>query len=175
MISIRSSDQFTNAEIKSWLVIWELTSLCCCNQCTISNSQRFGGEVRCIRSDISYAEPLRLLGLMFALKMLRMRTVCLWVILGGHKLGLKSRLVARGKAAARASKCLMTRPGEREVTALESEEGHSDVCITAATSVREKPIIKITQAYKLHVIDTSVDYPKENWLQRSAGYSFTHS
>ena len=50
-----------------------------------------GGEVTCNQdATFLYTEPLRLIGLWFALEDATLENGCLWAIRGGHKLGLKS-------------------------------------------------------------------------------------
>src|SRR4051812_34897107 len=58
----------------------------------IFKQQRIGGEVSCHQdATFLYNEPLRLVGLWFALEDATIENGCLWAIPGAHKLGLKSR------------------------------------------------------------------------------------
>src|SRR5712671_5498514 len=60
----------------------------------IFKQPRIGGEVTCHQdATFLYTEPLRLVGLWFALEDATNDNGCLWTIPGGHKLGLKSRFV----------------------------------------------------------------------------------
>src|SRR5213080_2446581 len=60
----------------------------------IFKQPRIGGEVTCHQdATFLYSEPLRMVGLWFALEDAGVENGCLWVIPGGHKLGLKSRFV----------------------------------------------------------------------------------
>ncbi|MDX6557508.1 MAG: phytanoyl-CoA hydroxylase, partial [Blastocatellia bacterium] len=60
----------------------------------IFKQPRIGGEVTCHHdATFLYTEPLRLVGLWFALEDATIENGCLWAIPGGHKLGLKSRFV----------------------------------------------------------------------------------
>jgi phytanoyl-CoA hydroxylase len=60
----------------------------------IFKQPRIGGEVSCHQdATFLYTEPLRMVGLWFALEDASVENGCLWAIPGGHKLGLKSRFV----------------------------------------------------------------------------------
>src|SRR5882762_9344317 len=60
----------------------------------IFKQPRIGGEVTCHQdATFLYTEPLRMVGLWFALEDARIDNGCLWAIPGGHKLGLKSRFM----------------------------------------------------------------------------------
>jgi phytanoyl-CoA hydroxylase len=58
----------------------------------IFKQPRIGGEVTCHQdSTFLYTEPTDIAGLWFALEDVTIENSCLWVIPGGHELGLKSR------------------------------------------------------------------------------------
>src|SRR5437588_12855725 len=60
----------------------------------IFKQPNIGGEVTCYQdATFIYTEPLRMLGLWFALEDATIANGCLWAIPGGHKHGLKSRFV----------------------------------------------------------------------------------
>src|SRR5882762_7536438 len=60
----------------------------------IFKQPNIGGEVTCHQdATFLYTEPLRMLGLWFALEDATIENGCLWIIPGGHKRGLKSRFV----------------------------------------------------------------------------------
>jgi phytanoyl-CoA hydroxylase len=60
----------------------------------IFKQPNIGGEVTCHQdATFLYTEPLRMVGLWFALEDATIENGCLWAIPGGHKLGLKSRFV----------------------------------------------------------------------------------
>src|SRR5205085_8464716 len=60
----------------------------------IFKQPRIGGEVTCHQyATFLYTEPLKVLGLWFALEDSSIENGCLWAIPGGHKLGLKSRFM----------------------------------------------------------------------------------
>ena len=59
----------------------------------IFKQPRIGGEVTCHQdATFLFVEPLRMVGLWFALEDASVENGCLWVIPGGHKHGLKSRV-----------------------------------------------------------------------------------
>jgi phytanoyl-CoA hydroxylase len=60
----------------------------------IFKQPNIGGEVTCHQDGtFLFTEPLRVLGLWFALEDATIENGCLWAIPGGHKAGLKSRFV----------------------------------------------------------------------------------
>jgi phytanoyl-CoA hydroxylase len=60
----------------------------------IFKQPRIGGEVTCHQdATFLYTEPLKMVGLWFALEDATIDNGCLWAIPGGHRLGLKSRFV----------------------------------------------------------------------------------
>src|SRR6185369_10136370 len=60
----------------------------------IFKQPNIGGEVTCHQDGtFLFTEPLRVLGLWFALEDATTENGCLWAIPGGHKAGLKSRFV----------------------------------------------------------------------------------
>ncbi|MFZ0751373.1 MAG: phytanoyl-CoA dioxygenase family protein, partial [Pyrinomonadaceae bacterium] len=60
----------------------------------IFKQPKIGGEVTCHQdATFLYTEPLTMVGLWFALEDATIENGCLWVIPGGHRLGLKSRFV----------------------------------------------------------------------------------
>src|ERR1041385_2476420 len=67
----------------------------------IFKQPRIGGEVTCHQdATFLYAEPLKLVGLWFALEDASIENGCLWAIPGGHKLGLKSRFMRANSSEA---------------------------------------------------------------------------
>ena len=73
---------------------WELTSRLLLQSMYIFKQPNIGGEVTCHQdATFLYTEPLRMVGLWFALEDATIENGCLWVIPGGHRLGLKSRFV----------------------------------------------------------------------------------
>ena len=73
----------------------------------IFKQPNIGGEVTCHQdSTFLYTEPVQIAGLWFALEDATVKNGCLWVIPGGHRLGLKSRWVraAAGRNALRGNR-----------------------------------------------------------------------
>src|SRR5436190_20040370 len=135
----------------------------------IFKQPRIGGEVTCHQdATFLYTEPLRMVGLWFALEEATTENGCLWAIPGGHKLGLKSRFV-RAEAGGTRFETLndVTWP-EETLRPLEVKQGTVIVLNALLPHLsRENRSPKSRHAYTLHVIDGSARYPKENWLQRS--------
>jgi len=150
----------------------------------IFKQPNIGGEVTCHQDGtFLFAEPLRVLGLWFALEDATTENGCLWAIPGGHKAGLKSRFVRTSTEADRleAGYC----PAETSKTHFEvfddrpwPEENLKPLEVEKGTLIVLHPLLphlsrensspKSRHAYTLHIINSSADYPKENWLQRAA-------
>jgi phytanoyl-CoA hydroxylase len=136
----------------------------------IFKQPRIGGEVTCHQdATFLYTEPLRMVGLWFALEDATIENGCLWAIPGGHQLGLKSRFV-RAEGGGTRFELLDDSPWPVErLQPLEVKKGTLIVLHPLLPHLsRENKSSKSRHAYTLHVIDASVLYPKENWLQRSA-------
>jgi phytanoyl-CoA hydroxylase len=150
----------------------------------IFKQPRIGGEVTCHQdATFLYTEPLKMMGLWFALEDASLENGCLWAIPGGHKLGLKSRFVRVPvltdglEAGYRPPESGETRfevfddspwPEEKLVP-LEVKKGTLIVLHPLLPHLsRENRSAKSRHAYTLHVIDASVKYPEENWLQRAS-------
>jgi phytanoyl-CoA hydroxylase len=150
----------------------------------IFKQPRIGGEVICHQdATFLYTEPLRMAGLWFALEDATIENGCLWAISGGHRLGLKSRFM-RVFPATDGLEAGYRSPGtaktvfrvfddspwpEERLVPLEVKKGTLIVLHPLLPHLsRENKSPKSRHAYTLHVIDASVRYPKENWLQRSA-------
>ena len=141
---------------------------------------RIGGEVACHQdATFLYTEPLRLVGLWFALEDATVENGCLWVIPGGHKIGLKSRFIRAAAGGTRFEVFDNERWPEENLQRLEVKKGTLVVLHPLLPHLsRENTSPRSRHAYTLHVIDASVNYPKENWLQRSRemplrGFSLT--
>ena len=135
----------------------------------IFKQPRIGGEVTCHQdATFLYTEPLRLVGLWFALEDATIENGCLWAIPGGHKLGLKSRFM-RAEGGGTRVEILDDEPWpEEKVQPLEVKKGTLIVLHPLLPHLsRENRSAKSRHAYTLHVIEASVDYPAGNWLQRS--------
>lgn len=128
-----------------------------------------GGEVTCHQdATFLYTEPLRMVGLWFSLEDATVENGCLWIIPGGQKAGLKSRFV-RAQGGGTRFEIFDNSPWpEEELIPLEVKKGTLIVLHPLLPHLsRANRSAKSRHAYTLHIIDASVDYPKENWLQRS--------
>lgn len=134
----------------------------------IFKQPRIGGEVTCHQDgSFLYTEPLRMVGLWFALEDATIENGCLWAIAGGHKLGLKSRFV-RAEPGTR-FEVLDDSPWlEDKLVPLEVSQGTVIALHPLLPHLsRENRSSQSRHAYTLHVIDATVEYPQANWLQRS--------
>jgi phytanoyl-CoA hydroxylase len=136
----------------------------------IFKQPRIGGEVSCHHdATFLYTEPLRLVGLWFALEDATIENGCLWAIAGGHKLGLKSRFVRAGGGGTRFELIDDTPWPAETLRPLEVKQGTVIVLHGLLPHLsRENTSAQSRQAYTLHVIDAASNYPGNNWLQRSA-------
>jgi phytanoyl-CoA hydroxylase len=136
----------------------------------IFKQPRIGGEVTCHNdATFLYSEPLRLVGLWFALEDATIENGCLWAIPGGHKLGLKSRFVRAEGGGTRFEVIDNTPWPEDKVQPLEVKKGTVIVLHGLLPHLsRENGSTKSRHAFTLHFIDASAHYPESNWLQRSA-------
>jgi phytanoyl-CoA hydroxylase len=135
----------------------------------IFKQPKIGGEVTCHQdATFLFTQPLRMVGLWFALEDATIENGCLWAIPGAHKEGLKSRFV-RAEAGGTRFEVFDESPWpEENLQLLEVEKGSLIVLHPLLPHLsRENRSPKSRHAYTLHIIDASVDYPKENWLQRS--------
>jgi len=137
----------------------------------IFKQPHIGGAVTCHQdATFLYAEPLDLIGLWFALEDATTENGCLWVIPGGHKLGLKSRFV-RAEGGGTRFEVFDDAPWpEENLKPLEVRKGSVIVLHPLLPHLsRENRSSKSRHAYTLHIIDASAHYPKSNWLQRPPG------
>ena len=136
----------------------------------IFKQPNIGGEVTCHQdATFLYTEPLTMVGLWFALEDATIENSCLWVIPGGHKLGLKSRFLRAEGGGTRFEVFDDSPWPEDNLQPLEVEKGSLIVLHPQLPHLsRENRSPKSRHAYTLHVIDASVNYPNDNWLQRSA-------
>jgi phytanoyl-CoA hydroxylase len=150
----------------------------------IFKQPRIGGEVSCHQdATFLYNEPLRLVGLWFALEDAGVDNGCLWAIPAGHKLGLKSRFMRVLNPTDRLEAGYCPPPGEKtrfkvlddlpwpeeKLVPLEVKKGSLIVLDPLLPHLsRENRSAKSRHAYTLHIVDASSEYPASNWLQRSA-------
>ena len=135
----------------------------------IFKQPNIGGEVTCHQdATFLYTEPLRMVGLWFALEAATIENGCLWVIPGGHKLGLKSRFMRADGGGTRFEILDNTPWPQEKLQPLEVQKGTLIVLHGLLPHLsRENTSSRSRHAYTLHVIDASSRYPKENWLRRS--------
>ena len=136
----------------------------------IFKQPRIGGEVTCHQdATFLYTEPLRVVGLWFALEDATVDNGCLWVIPGGHQLGLKSRFLRAQEGGTRFEVCDDSPWPDDNLRPLEVKKGSLIVLNALLPHLsRENRSAQSRHAYTLHVIDGAAHYPKENWLQRAA-------
>ena len=135
----------------------------------IFKQPRIGGEVTCHQdATFLFTEPLRMVGLWFALEDATVENGCLWAIPGGHELGLKSRFLRAEGGGTRFEMIDDTPWPEEHVQPLEVKKGTAIVLHGLLPHLsRENRSSRSRHAYTLHGIDASADYPESNWLQRS--------
>ena len=136
----------------------------------IFKQPRIGGEVTCHQdATFLYTEPLEMVGLWFAVEDATVENGCLWAIPGRHKLGLKSRFLRAENGGTRFEVLDESPWPVDKLQPLEVKKGTLIVLNALLPHLsRENRSAKSRHAYTLHVIDGSVHYPKENWLQRAA-------
>jgi phytanoyl-CoA hydroxylase len=134
----------------------------------IFKQPRIGGEVTCHQdATFLYTEPLKVVGLWFALEDATIDNGCLWAIPGGHQLGLKSRFVRAEGGATRFEAIDDVAWPEDNLRPLEVGKGSLIVLHPLLPHLsRENRSERSRHAYTLHIIDASVSYPDTNWLQR---------
>ncbi len=162
-------DRFSRTpEIKQLVSDLAITDPLLLQSMYIFKQPRIGGEVTCHQdATFLFTEPLRMVGLWFALEDAGVDNGCLWAIPGGHKLGLKSRFV-RAEGGGTRFEVFDDKPWpEDKLQPLEVEKGTLIVLHGLLPHLsRENRSTKSRHAYTLHVIDASSDYPGVNWLQR---------
>src|SRR6266852_2466733 len=163
-------DRFSRTpEIKQLVSDLSITEPLLLQSMYIFKQPRIGGEVTCHQdATFLYTEPLRMVGLWFALEDATIDNGCLWAIPGGHKLGLKSRFI-RAESGGTRFEVLDDSPWpEEKLQPLEVEKGTLIVLHGLLPHLsRENTSPRSRHAYTLHVIDASAHYPADNWLQRS--------
>ena len=135
----------------------------------IFKQPRIGGEVTCHQdATFLFTEPLRMVGLWFALEDAGVDNGCLWAIPGGHKMGLKSRFVRASEGGTRFEYLDHSPWPEENLQPLEVGKGTLIVLNALLPHLsRENRSDKSRHAYTLHVIEASSTYPASNWLQRA--------
>jgi phytanoyl-CoA hydroxylase len=138
----------------------------------IFKQPRIGGEVTCHQdATFLYNEPLRLVGLWFALEDATIENGCLWAIPRGHQLGLKSRFMRNDSGGTRFEIIDDSPWPEERLVPLEVKKGTLIVLHPLLPHLsRANKSSKSRHAYTLHIIDALARYPNENWLQRSPDF-----
>jgi phytanoyl-CoA hydroxylase len=136
----------------------------------IFKQPQIGGEVSCHQdATFLFTDPLRVLGLWFALEDATIENGCLWAIPGGHEAVLKSRFLRADGGGTRFEVFDESPWPEQQLVPLEVEKGTLIVLHPLLPHLsRENRSPKSRHAYTLHITEASANYPKENWLQRSA-------
>lgn len=129
-----------------------------------------GGEVSCHQdATFLYSEPPGIVGLWFALEDATQENGCLWVIPGGHQLGLKSRFVRADGGGTRFEIFDETPWPIDRLQPLEVSAGTLIVLQAMLPHMsRANRSARSRHAYTLHVMDGNCDYPSDNWLQRAS-------
>ena len=133
----------------------------------IFKQPKIGGEVACHQdSTFLYNEPIDIAGLWFALEDATVRNGCLWVIPGGHRLGLKSRWMRSPEGGMRFDVYDATPFPEENLIPLEVPKGSLIVLhgLLPHKSLANRSE-KSRHAYTLHFLGGRSRYAPENWLQ----------
>ena len=136
----------------------------------IFKQPKIGGEVVCHQdSTFLYTKPESAVGFWVALEDATINNGCMWAVKGGHKGPLR-------KLFKRVDDCMImenldTTPFDKMDTILEVKIGtlillHGRLPHYSCENKSDKS----RHAYTLHVIDSACEYPKFNWLQRSADF-----
>ena len=135
----------------------------------IFKQPNIGGEVTCHQdSTFLYTEPIDIVGLWFALEDATVENGCLWAIPGGHRDGLKSRWM-RAREGGMKFEIFDAKPWDEErLVPIEVSKG-SLILLHGLLPHRsfENRSARSRHAYTLHLIGARVEYPEDNWLQRS--------
>jgi phytanoyl-CoA hydroxylase len=138
----------------------------------IFKQPNIGGEVVCHQdATFLYTKPLSVTGFWFALEAATLENGCLWVLPGGHKLGLKKRFT-RASGGGTEFEILDETPfPSKGLMPLEVPSGTLVILhglLPHLSQANRSP--RSRQAYTLHLIDGTCHYPSENWLQRPANF-----
>ena len=163
-------DKFSRqAEIRSLVADLGLDQPLLLQSMYIFKQPKIGGEVICHQdATFLYTEPLKLVGLWFALEDATIENGCLWAIPSGHKAGLKSRFLRAKEGGTRFELFDNSPWAEEKLVPLEVKKGTMIVLHPLLPHLsRENRSPRSRHAYTLHIVDASVKYPTENWLHRS--------
>lgn len=119
-------------------------------------------------STFLFTEPLSCVGFWFALEDATVDNGCLWTEPGGHKTLLRKRFKRRDAGGTEFEVFDETPYPTADMIPLEVQKG---TCIVLDGLVphmsRPNTSSRSRQAYTLHSISNSANYPTDNWLQRS--------
>lgn len=129
---------------------------------------RIGGVVDVHQdSTFLYTEPDSCVGFWFALEDATIENGCLWAKPGGHRTSLRSRFVRDGKGGTR---FFELDPAPLETDGMQALEVKQGTCIVLHGRLphfsQPNTSGKSRQAYAIHTIDPTAQYPMDNWLQR---------
>jgi phytanoyl-CoA hydroxylase len=138
----------------------------------IFKQPNIGGEVSCHQdSTFLYTDPNAIAGLWFALEDATIENGCLWAIRGGHHEGLKSRWVRNPEGGMKFINFNEKDWTMARLVPLEVSKGTLIVLHGLLPHLsRQNRSARSRHAYTLHVISGDVDYPDDNWLQRSSEF-----
>ena len=135
----------------------------------IFKQPKIGGEVSCHQdSTFLYTEPLSVKGFWFALEDSTKENGCLWAIPGGHKSPLKSRFFRNESGDGTAMEVFDDSDWETsKLVPLEAKTGTMVVLhgLLPHMSYANRST-RTRNAYTLHLIEGTANYPEWNWLQR---------
>lgn len=133
----------------------------------IFKQPRIGGEVNwhCDHSFL-WTDPQSVVGLWVALEDATQENGCLWAVPGGHVLPAKNRFRRDGDGT-RMEVFDESPYDASQAVPLEVKAGtvivlHGTLPHASAPNTSDKS----RHAYTLHILDSSADYPADNWLQR---------
>ena len=135
----------------------------------IFKQPNIGGEVTCHQdSTFLYTEPINILGLWFALEDATTENGCLWAIPGGHQHRIKSRWVRAPEGGMKFEVFDEEPWPEDQLVPIEVSKG-SLILLHGLLPHRsfENRSARSRHAYTLHLIGANVQYPENNWLQRT--------
>jgi len=134
----------------------------------ILKQPRIVGEVNCHQdSTFLFTEPIDIVGFWFALEDAIIENGCLWVIPGGHDVGLLSRWVRVQEGGMRFQVVGSGSFNEEKLVPLEAPKG-TLIVLHGLLPHRSQAnrSAKSRHAYTLHVKGGQSLYPADNWLQR---------
>ena len=137
----------------------------------IFKQPKIGGEVS-FHQDATflYTEPVTVKGFWFALEDASQENGCMWVIPGGHRNNLKSRFYRNKKGNGTEIEILDDSQWETsKMVPLEVNAGTMVILHGLLPHMSYANRSSLTrQAFTMHLIEASADYPKWNWLQRNS-------